>query len=94
MKFTEVRSTVPLSDADFTAIRTTVLADIQRRRRPARVTWVYAFAAVAVLLPGLSVLLTVRRPIPMPAAAPRQSLRSWRSTIRLLGLTMTTFHTP
>ena len=67
MKMTEVRSTQPLTDDDFAAIRANVMATIAARneRRVLPIAMRYAIAAAVVIAIGIA--FVARRPAPAPA---------------------------
>jgi hypothetical protein len=71
MRFTEFRSTVPLTDADFADIRAKVMAEVQRKQTHAPFVFRLVFAAmVVVVLIGTGLLLTIRRPAEVEDSGP------------------------
>jgi hypothetical protein len=67
-----MRGPVPLTDADFAAIRASVLARIETRRRPNG--WYFALAA-SVLVAMLSMIVARQPVVAPPSSAPFAALR-------------------
>jgi len=76
LPFKDVRSEVPLSNADFAAIRAKVMTAVTRREKsriPLAIR--FAFAALAVVLLGLAAFL-IERPSIAPKTQPRLPMAS------------------
>jgi hypothetical protein len=67
-----MRGPVPLTDADFAAIRASVLARIETRRRP--YGWYFALAA-SVVVAMLSMIVARQPVVAPPSSAPFAALR-------------------
>jgi hypothetical protein len=72
MKWTEFRSTQPLTEEDFVAIRRNVMTTIAARKRFFPIAMRFAFAAAVVI--AIGVAFVARRPVPIVIETVKQPL--------------------